>query len=227
MGIEYKSIKQINLENKRVYETPDGNKLPSVTTILAACKSEESKAALDAWREREGADVADKITRYAANVGTHMHSTLEYWCAMREMPAATGNFAKQLAWKMAKNIVDSALQENLGEVYGCEVGVYFPSLYAGNTDLVAVYKNKLCVLDFKQTLQPKQEAWIDDYKEQLVAYIDAHNEVYNTSIDTGVVLMSSQALHFQDWEVTGADLDAARHRWWKKVEQYYALGFDK
>lgn len=227
MTIEYKSIKQINLENKRVYETPDGNKLPSVTTILSACKSEDSKAALDAWREREGVDVAEKITRYAATVGTHMHSTLEYWCAMREMPAAQGNFAKQLAWKMASTVVEGTLRQNLGEVYGCEVGLYFPNLYAGNCDLVAVYKNQLCILDFKQTLQPKQEAWIDDYKEQLVGYIDAHNEVYNTNISTGVVLMCSQQLNLQQWEVTGSDLDAARVRWWKKVEQYYALGYDK
>ena len=35
---QYHTLKQINLEGKRVYQTPSGDKVPSVTTILSKTK---------------------------------------------------------------------------------------------------------------------------------------------------------------------------------------------
>ena len=73
---QYKSCQQINdpVTRKRVYRTPDGEHLPSVTTILSATKD---MTALNEWRNRIGHDKAQQITTEAAGVGTAMHANLE------------------------------------------------------------------------------------------------------------------------------------------------------
>ena len=72
----YQSIKRVDSESGRVYDI-NNEKLPSVTTILSATKSEESKAKLAAWRQREGEIKADQIRDDAAARGTIMHRILE------------------------------------------------------------------------------------------------------------------------------------------------------
>ena len=74
---KYEQIKRIDTPEGRRYATPDGQKLPSVTTILDATKSEESKRALQEWRNRVGHKVAQEITTEAAGRGTRMHKWLE------------------------------------------------------------------------------------------------------------------------------------------------------
>jgi hypothetical protein len=73
---QYKNCKQINdpVTRKRVYQTPDGERLPSVTTILGATKD---MTALNEWRDRVGHAKAQQITTEAAGVGTAMHANLE------------------------------------------------------------------------------------------------------------------------------------------------------
>jgi len=73
---DYQKIKRVDSPDGRVYDIND-EKLPSVTTILSATKSEESKAKLAAWRQREGEKKADEIRDNAAARGTIMHRILE------------------------------------------------------------------------------------------------------------------------------------------------------
>ena len=56
---DYQTIKRVDSKSGRVYDI-NNEKLPSVTTILGATRSEESKAKLAAWRQREGEIKADK-----------------------------------------------------------------------------------------------------------------------------------------------------------------------
>jgi hypothetical protein len=76
---DYQPVPRVTIEGKRYYATPDGNKLPSVTTILDKTKSEESKRALQNWRARVGTEAAQAITTEAANRGTRMHTYLEQY----------------------------------------------------------------------------------------------------------------------------------------------------
>ena len=76
---DYQPVPRVTIEGKRYYATPDGNKLPSVTTILDKTKSEESKRALQNWRNSIGAEKAQAITTEAANRGTRMHTYLEQY----------------------------------------------------------------------------------------------------------------------------------------------------
>ena len=125
------------------------------------------------------------------------------------------------AGKMANVVIESGLGD-LGEVWGTEVTLYYPGLYAGQTDVVGIYNGRESIIDFKQTNKPKQREWIDDYFAQLAAYAMAHNHVYGTNIQSGVILMCSKDCFFQKFEVSDKEFQGYMHTFLKKVDQYYA-----
>ena len=49
------------------------------------------------------------------------------------------------------------------EYYGSEVTMYYPGLYAGQTDLVCMHNDLDAIVDFKQSNRPKKKEWIEDY----------------------------------------------------------------
>jgi genome maintenance exonuclease 1 len=215
---KYDELKQINdsVTRKRVYLTPDGEKLPSVTTILSSTKD---MTHLIAWKKRVGEENAKRITTEAAGIGTAMHANLErFLCGMERQPG--NNVVHVQANKMAEVIIQNGLK-NVDEVWAMEQSLYFPGLYSGTTDLCGVFNGKPAIMDHKQTNKPKKEEWVEDYKLQLVAYAMAHNEVYGTDIKTGVVFMCSRDLQYQQFEVTEETFPKYRDMWLDKVEEYY------
>jgi genome maintenance exonuclease 1 len=216
--IPYRSCKQINdpVTKKRVYLTPDGEKIPSVTTILGTTKDQTH---LIEWRKRIGEDEANRITKEAAGVGTAMHNNLERFLAgIERMPG--NNLVHVQANKMADVIIENGLKD-VDEVWAMEQSLYFPGLYSGTTDLVAVYKGNPSICDYKQTNKPKKEEWIEDYKLQLIAYILAHNEVYGTDIKEGHVFMCSRDLQYQQFDLWPTEFNKYQDMWFAKVEDYY------
>jgi genome maintenance exonuclease 1 len=205
------------IDGKRHYDI-DSEKLPSVTTILSATQSEEKKKSLADWRARMGAQSADRVRDIAAMRGTAMHRYLEAYI--------DGSGHKDLtsigreAEKMAKRIIESGLGD-LEEVWGQEVTLYYPGLYAGATDIVGVYEGQPAIIDFKQTNKPKKREWIQDYFCQLGAYCMAHNYVYGTKIQSGVILMCSKDSLFQKFEVSGNEFVRHQHDFLRKIDQYY------
>ena len=125
------------------------------------------------------------------------------------------------AGRMANIVIESGLGD-LEEVWGSEVTLYYPGLYAGQTDVVGVYNGRESIIDFKQTNKPKQREWIDDYFIQLAAYAMAHNHVYGTEIQSGIILMCSKDGFFQKFEVSDKEFQGYMHTFLKKVDQYYA-----
>ena len=215
---QYKACKQVNdpVTRKRVYLTPDGERLPSVTTILSATKD---MTHLNEWKKRIGEEKAQQIVTEASGVGTAMHSNLErYICGMQRQPG--NNPVHVQANAMADVIINHGLSK-VNEVWAMEQSLYFPGLYSGTTDLVAVYKDNPCIADYKQTNKPKKEEWVDDYKIQLVAYILAHNEVYGTDICEGHVFMCSRDLQYQQFDLLPQDFNKYQDMWLNKVEEYY------
>lgn len=215
---QYKNCQQINdpVTRKRVYLTPDGESLPSVTTILSATKD---MTALNEWKKRVGEDKAKQITTEAAGVGTAMHSNLERFIAgLQRQPG--NNPVHVQANAMADQIILNGLA-HVNEVWAMEQSLYFPGLYSGTTDLVAVYKDNPSVCDYKQTNKPKKEEWVEDYKIQLIAYILAHNEVYGTDIREGHVFMCSRNCEYQQFDLWPDDFNKYQDLWLNKVEEYY------
>jgi hypothetical protein len=218
---QYKNCKQVNdpVTRKRVYLTPDGESLPSVTTILSATKD---MTALNEWRDRVGHAKAQQITTEAAGIGTAMHNNLERFCAgLERMPGK--NLVHVQANKMADVIIENGLSK-MDEIWAMEQSLYYPGLFSGTTDLVGVYNGEPAVCDYKQTNKPKKKEWVDDYMIQLTAYIMAHNEVYGTNIRRGVVFMCSRDLDYQQFDLTPDQYDHWEREWIKKVDEYYTTG---
>jgi len=227
---DYTPISRTTVDGKRHYCLPNGDKVPSVTTILDKTKSEESKEALRNWKSRVGEKKAQEITTEAANRGTRMHAYLESYILSDDMkPLPTNPFAHP-SWFMAAEVIMKGLV-NVDEFWGSEVPLYYSGLYAGTTDCVGVWKGKPAILDFKQTNKPKKREWIGDYFIQLAAYAQAHNVTHGTEINTGVILMAAQPKLLEDQTYTtpeylefvieGEEFEYWTNEWTKRVELYY------
>ena len=227
---QYQNCQQINdpVTRKRVYQTPDGERLPSVTTILSATKD---MTALNEWRKRVGHEKAQQITTEAANRGTSMHGNLERFIS--GLPRVSGNnLVHQISNIMADVIIANGLSK-VNEVWAMEQSLYYKGLYSGTTDLVGVYDGEPAVMDYKQSNKPKQESYVDDYRMQLVAYIMAHNNTYGTNIRRGVIFMAVKPPEiapgvygeskYQQFDLLPTDFNYWEDQWLNKVETYYKL----
>ena len=172
-------MKKVKVDGSRQYLAPDGSKLPSVTTILDATKSEESKEALANWRKRVGPAKAQEITTEAAGRGTRMHKWIEDFIKEDKRGEPGGNPYSQQSHLMATQIIEHGLSK-CDEYWGTEVSLYFPEVYAGTTDLCGIHDGSEAIMDHKQSNKVKKREWIDDYFVQTTAYANAHNEVYGT-----------------------------------------------
>ena len=208
------------INNQRHYDV-NAQKLPSVTTILAATQPPEKKASLDAWRARVGEAQAKEITESAANRGTAMHTIIEKFLFGQGYLDLTD--VGRNAQTMAEQIIEKGLKNRLAEFWGLEVTLYYPGLYAGATDVVGIYDGVESIVDFKQSNKPKRREWIEDYKLQLAAYALAHNEVYGTNIQKGVNLICTKDNYFQEFVFEGEEFRKAKFEWLQRVDEFYQL----
>ena len=200
----------------RLYLTPDGESLPSVTSVLSKTKD---KSFLKQWRKRVGEKTAEKIIADSSAIGTALHLYIEHY--------VNGNGYKDLTdvGKKAKNMAQVIIDHDEGlkkisEVWGSEVHLYHPGKYAGTTDMIGVYDGRPTIIDFKQTNRPKKREWVQDYLMQLAAYAMAHNKLFDTEIDQGVILMCSRDLLFQKFELKGENFVRAGDSFMKKLDLY-------
>jgi len=199
-------------------------KLPSVTTILSATQSAEKRESLQKWRDRVGEAEATRIVDSAGARGTAMHKILEKY-VLGEGYLDETSVGKQ-AHNMAIQVIQNGLI-NMSEFYGTECTLYYPGLYAGQTDLVGVHKGQDAIIDFKQTNKPKRKEWIDDYFMQLSAYAMAHNILFNTKITKGVVMMCSKDNYYQEFIVEGEEFKKHSHNFLRRVDEYYKRRSEK
>ena len=217
---EYAIGKQINEDNGRIYDVA-GFRLPSVTSILSRTKDQ---GFLKKWREKVGDKEADRIMNLSSVRGTAMHKYLESYITEvgYEDLTDTGKQAKT----MAEKVVELGLAA-IDEYYGSEVTMYYPGLYAGQTDLVCIHDGKDAIVDFKQANRPKREEWIDDYKLQIAAYAMAHDYVYNSTIEKGVIMVCTPDLYYQEFIIEGVELRNWKHKFLKRLNMYHDLIFDE
>lgn len=149
----------------RMYETPDGNRYPSVTTVLG--NRPEKKKGLAEWRKRVGEEEATRISTQAARRGTSVHRLVEDYLIdlkepdLNEMPTAISSFKS----------IKKSLDVNLEVIRGIEVPLYSDRLkLAGRCDCVGVWSGKNSIIDFKTSRKLKKERWIEDYFLQCTAY---------------------------------------------------------
>jgi ATP-dependent exoDNAse (exonuclease V) beta subunit len=214
---EYPASIRSLINDQRHYDIGQ-EKLPSVTTILQATQSPEKKAILAKWKQKVGEKKADEIRDTAAARGTVMHRIIEGYITgeghadLSPMGQASGI--------MAQTIFKEGLKGRMDEVWGSEITLYYPGLYAGATDLVGIYEGREAIIDFKQSNKPKKREWIEDYFTQMAAYAMAHNHVYNTQIQSGVILMCTPGNYFQKFVVKDKEFQQYMWKWVSRVDQF-------
>ena len=209
----YPPVKTNNSSGVRTYSV-NGVSLPSVTTILKMTESEEKKESLLKWREKVGDTVADKIMRESSQRGSRMHKHLEEYLVGQEKL----DIIDEESFLMSKKIID-------------------PDLFAGTIDACGIYDGKESVIDFKQSNKPKKREWIEDYFFQVAAYSLAHNEVYNSNITQGVILVCTpptgnasdsletklQNIVFQEFKIDNNELFDYQVKFKKKAKSYMSM----
>ena len=154
----YPTTVRETIDGKRHYAIKS-EKLPSVTTILSATESAEKREALAKWRQAKGEEIATRIVDESAARGAAMHKILDKYI-LEEGYLDLTNVGRG-AHNMAIRVIEQGLC-NVPEYYGTEFTLYYPGLYAGQTDLVAIHKGKYAIIEFKNTNKPKKREWIED-----------------------------------------------------------------
>ena len=193
-------------------------KLPSVTSILQATQSDEKRASLARWQAKVGKNEATRVKEQAASRGSNMHLHLEKHILGQGYMDLTEE--GKTAQSMAQTVIDKGLGD-LQEIWGSEVTLWYPGLYAGATDVVGVYDYEDSIIDFKQSNKPKKKEWIEDYFMQGAAYAMAHNQVYGTEISQCVILMCTPDNYFQKFQIKGKEFKQYKHKFLEKVDLYY------
>lgn len=211
----YKPLERIDTGSGRRYIV-DGKPLPSVTTILGATKD---MSYLTEWRAAVGNKEADRIVTESSDLGSSMHQLLEDYILGKEMK---GQF-------MAKALAGVIIKKGLSrvtEVWGTEVALYSKELYAGTTDLVGLHDSVPSIIDYKNSRQEKTKEMIGDYRAQLAAYALAHNEMYGTNINQGVIMMATRAGKYQEFVFEGYEFTECINLWLVALDKYYILHRD-
>lgn len=226
----YTPINRNEEQGKRLYLCPDGSKVPSVTTILDKTKSKEKMESIVKWRQAVGETKAQEITIEAASRGTRMHKYLEDYIANGYLNEPGSNPYSKQSHLMASTIISNGLT-NVNEIWGSEIGLYYPELYAGTADALGIHNNDESIFDYKQSNKPKKEEWIEDYYLQLTAYALAHNKVHGTNINKGVILMCVKPPElspgiwgepqYQEFILKPENFSFWEDKWWTRVELYY------
>ena len=180
-------LKAETTDSGRLYATPTGEKYKSITTVLG----NHNKQAIMEWRERVGAEEANKISTKAANRGTKVHKICEDYINNEitelKMQMLMPDL-KEMFFKI-KPIIDT----NLGDVYAQEQALYSHRLkIAGRVDLIGYWNGKLSVIDFKTSIKQKEESYIQNYFMQCTAYALMFSELTGQWIDDIVVLIATE-----------------------------------
>ncbi len=188
----YPEIETENHLGMRFYAIPNGSFYPSVTTVLGGTQPPEAKAALEGWRTSLGAAKADAASKRATDRGTNVHLLAERYLKKQNVQAPIDGKPVPQMDLAAFNALRLKL-DKVDEVWGQECALYSTSLeVAGRCDLVGKYKGVPVIVDFKTAGRIKGKKDIADYEIQLIFYGTAHNEMFGTNIQAGVILMVAE-----------------------------------
>ena len=175
-------LKTENIEGKRHYVTPDGNKYISITTLL----SNLSKAGIQKWRERVGEVEANRISTKASRQGTRVHSICESYIK-NEDGFLDGRMPNEV--EMFQSI--NPLLDKIDNVHVTEGALYSDELkIAGRTDLIAEFDDELAVIDYKTSRKIKTWDMCHSYFMQGAFYAHAYEERTGISINNIVIIMA-------------------------------------
>lgn len=164
----------------RTYVTPDGNRFPSITTVLSIL-SEEGIAA---WRQRVGEEEANRVGTRAANRGTQVHAIIEKYLKNEDTEQYLPHIQQSL-----QNL-RPVLDERITKIYRLEAPLYSVHLgLAGRVDCVADFDGVPSIVDFKTSRRVKKKENISNYFAQMSGYAVMWEERTGMPITNTVVIM--------------------------------------
>ena len=176
---EYPKLARTTVDGARLYETPSGRAYPSITTVTGLLK----RQAIQEWRERVGAEEANKISGRASSRGTRVHSLCEDYLSNLEV---TPNYLDHELWQGITPLLD-----RINNIHALETKLYSDHLeVAGTVDCIAEFDGKLSVIDFKTSSRVKKHDDIHDYYMQCSAYAVAFEERTNLPVSQLVIVMA-------------------------------------
>ena len=176
------NIQHESRNGKRFYATPSGKLYPSITSIL----SEFSKKSIQEWRNRVGAEEANKVSGKASRRGTRLHSVCERYI-QNEDEFLTGELPHIV--ELFKTI--EPFLDRIDNVHGVELGLYSDHFgVAGRTDLIAEFDGKLSVIDYKTSNRTKKKEWCESYFAQCAFYAVAYEELTKIPVPQVVVIIA-------------------------------------
>ena len=185
--VKLQPITATNNNGVRLYNTPEGNKYPSITTVLSV----RNKKGVMEWRKRVGNDVANHIARTAASRGTKVHHMCEdYLNNMEtEWPKKWAehkkNFLPYCLFSQLKPVL-----ANIDNIYSQEAGIYSDKYkIAGRVDCIAEYNGVLSIIDFKTSTKERKDEWNENYYIQGSAYAEMFSERTGIEISQIVILV--------------------------------------
>ena len=164
----------------RTYVDPDGNRYPSITTVLSILNEEE----LAAWRKRVGDAEANKIGNRAAARGTQVHNIIEKYLLNEDI----SDFLPHVRQSLGN--LRPILNRSIGRIFGLEAPLYSRYLgLAGRVDCVAEWEGVPSIIDFKTSRRPKKHEKIPNYFAQMAGYAVMWEERTGMPITNTVIVM--------------------------------------
>ena len=185
LNVELPTITATTTDGVRLYETPEGNKYPSITTILSV----RNKKGLMEWRKKVGNDVANYVARTAANRGTKVHHMCEdYLNNDFDEEKHKKDFLPYCLFGQLKNSLTK-----VDNIHAQEAGLYSDKYrVAGRVDCIAEYDGVLSIIDFKTSTKERNDDWNENYYIQCSAYAEMYEERTGTEINQNVILVVTE-----------------------------------
>ena len=223
--INLPEITATTTDGVRLYETPEGNKYPSITTVLSV----RNKKGLFEWRKRVGEDVANYVARKAANRGTLVHHMCEDYLNNDFDEVKHKN--KFLPYVLFNQLKESVLQK-VDNIYAQECGLYSDKYkVAGRVDCIAEYDGKLSIIDFKTSSKERSDEWNESYYIQASAYAEMFEERTGIAINQVVILVVTEDGIVQEFVKNKTDylplLSDAIKEWEEKNEMVSSININE
>ena len=180
--IDYPSLSRETVDGVRYYDTPNGKKLVSITSVI----SHYNREIFREWRAKVGEKEANKVTKQATSRGTDMHTLAEYYLKNSKLPSVQP--LSEMLFKQAKPTLDKIDNIHAQEqsLFSYQLGV------AGSVDCIAEYEGELAIIDFKTAKKPKPKKWVDHHFVQCAAYACMLYEMTGIMVKKFVIIMSCE-----------------------------------
>ena len=213
---DFPQLLQENTDGKRLYVAPNGERYPSVTTVIA----DHGKEAILEWRKRVGDEKANEISRKATTRGTSVHKVLEAYLNNED----TSGFDMMPNVKSLFVRMKQELESKVNNIHCLESRLFSHELkLAGTVDCIAEYKGVLSVIDFKTSIRLKKKENIGGYFMQGAAYATMFNEMTNLNIEQIVILIGVDTANFcQTLTIKGDEIHHYRQELQKYIDGYWA-----